>query len=48
MKPLCYTVEYWGSDPSLDNDDLWTSCDFSTLDEARSCLAMGSDDPDQN
>lgn len=29
-----YSVNLWGSDPSLDNDDCWTGEDFATLEEA--------------
>jgi len=29
-----YSVNLWGSDPALDNDDCWTGADFATRKEA--------------
>lgn len=31
---MTYSVNLWGSNPDLDNDDCWTGVEFSTRDEA--------------
>lgn len=33
-----FAVGYWGSHPDEENDDLWTSREFNTLDEARAAF----------
>ena len=30
-----YSVNYWGSNPTDENDDCWTGSDYPTLEEAR-------------
>ena len=34
-----FSVNLWGSDPALDNDDCWTGQDFDTLAEAEAFYA---------
>lgn len=34
-----YTVNLWGSNPNLENDDCWTGCDYATREEALAAYA---------
>lgn len=38
-EPQAFAVNFWGSDPALDNDDCWTGVDFATREQAEAFYA---------